>query len=260
MRLEDLTLAIRPRGRLESIDVGFALARANWRRLVRIGAFTILPCLALFSALAFWKVWLAWLLIWWFKPLYDRILLWVLSRAVFGAEVSAESLRVALPDLVWNTQLFRDLTYRRFSVQRSFDLPVAQLEGQRGSARRDRLRHLHRGVLYAAQGLTVAAANLELALYLALYGLIVMLLPPEAELDVAELYFGAVTPLWFDLLGNAFYAFAICIIEPFYVAGGFALYLNRRTWLEGWDLELAFRRMALHERPASAALPATEVA
>ena len=34
------------------------------------------------------------------------------------------------------------------------------------------------------------------------------------------------------------------LMEPFYVAAGFALYLNRRTVLEGWDIEIAFRRMA----------------
>jgi hypothetical protein len=32
-------------------------------------------------------------------------------------------------------------------------------------------------------------------------------------------------------------------IEPLYVACGFALYLNRRTQLEAWDIDLAFRRM-----------------
>ena len=32
-------------------------------------------------------------------------------------------------------------------------------------------------------------------------------------------------------------------IEPLYVACGFALYLNRRTQLEAWDIDLAFRRL-----------------
>ncbi len=31
--------------------------------------------------------------------------------------------------------------------------------------------------------------------------------------------------------------------EPVYVACGFSLYLNRRTVLEAWDLELVFRRL-----------------
>jgi hypothetical protein len=33
------------------------------------------------------------------------------------------------------------------------------------------------------------------------------------------------------------------LVEPLYVASGFSLYLNRRSELEGWDLELVFRRM-----------------
>ncbi|MEO8779468.1 MAG: DUF4129 domain-containing protein, partial [Rhodanobacter sp.] len=33
------------------------------------------------------------------------------------------------------------------------------------------------------------------------------------------------------------------VIEPLYVACGFALYLNRRTQLEAWDIDLAFRRL-----------------
>ena len=40
------------------------------------------------------------------------------------------------------------------------------------------------------------------------------------------------------------YALAVTAIEPFYVAGGFSLYLNRRTLLEGWDIELELRRCA----------------
>lgn len=32
------------------------------------------------------------------------------------------------------------------------------------------------------------------------------------------------------------------LIAPFYVAAGFALYLNRRSELEGWDIEINFRR------------------
>jgi hypothetical protein len=39
-------------------------------------------------------------------------------------------------------------------------------------------------------------------------------------------------------------AVAACIVEPFYVACGFTLYLQRRTILEGWDIELRFRQLA----------------
>jgi hypothetical protein len=40
------------------------------------------------------------------------------------------------------------------------------------------------------------------------------------------------------------YPAAVLLLEPFYVAAGFALYLNRRMQLEGWDIEVALRRIA----------------
>jgi hypothetical protein len=33
------------------------------------------------------------------------------------------------------------------------------------------------------------------------------------------------------------------VLEPLYVTAGFSLYLSRRTVLEGWDLEVAFKRL-----------------
>ena len=42
------------------------------------------------------------------------------------------------------------------------------------------------------------------------------------------------------------------LLEPFYVAAGFALYLNRRTLLEGWDIEVALRKIT--QRHAAAAM------
>ena len=38
------------------------------------------------------------------------------------------------------------------------------------------------------------------------------------------------------------YATAVLFVEPFYVAAGFAMYLNRRAELEAWDIEQKFRR------------------
>jgi len=49
--------------------------------------------------------------------------------------------------------------------------------------------------------------------------------------------------LWLEHLSNLFYALLLCVWEPVYVACGFSLYLNRRTALEAWDIELQFRRL-----------------
>ena len=40
------------------------------------------------------------------------------------------------------------------------------------------------------------------------------------------------------------YGLLVLLWEPFYLASGFALYLNSRTNQEGWDIELRFRELA----------------
>ena len=45
-----------------------------------------------------------------------------------------------------------------------------------------------------------------------------------------------------SVLVAAGYALAVGLLEPFYVAAGFAMYLNRRVELEAWDIEQEFRR------------------
>jgi hypothetical protein len=53
-----------------------------------------------------------------------------------------------------------------------------------------------------------------------------------------------------EVLGNLAYLVALSLIEPLYVASGFTLYLNRRTELEGWDIEIAFRQLAARRASA----------
>jgi hypothetical protein len=38
------------------------------------------------------------------------------------------------------------------------------------------------------------------------------------------------------------YGAAVAFLEPFYVAAGFGMYVNRRVALEAWDIEQEFRR------------------
>jgi hypothetical protein len=44
------------------------------------------------------------------------------------------------------------------------------------------------------------------------------------------------------------------VLEPFHVGAGFGLYLNRRTEIEGWDIDLAFRRLRARLQAAASAL------
>jgi len=71
-----------------------------------------------------------------------------------------------------------------------------------------------------------------------------MLLPTNISANDVSLYEfsdGGILP---GLILNIFAFISLSIIEPFYVASGFSLYLNRRTHLEAWDIELKFRSLA----------------
>ena len=46
----------------------------------------------------------------------------------------------------------------------------------------------------------------------------------------------------FEFPTTCAYALVVLFLEPFYVAAGFALYLNRRAQLEAWDIEQELRR------------------
>jgi hypothetical protein len=50
---------------------------------------------------------------------------------------------------------------------------------------------------------------------------------------------------WIDTLNYIFSVIVITFIHPFYISANFALYINRRTQLEAWDLELDFRKLAM---------------
>jgi len=57
----------------------------------------------------------------------------------------------------------------------------------------------------------------------------------------AEFNQDSITPMIFVLIS---YMFTVSILSPFYAGAGFALYINSRTISEGWDIELAFKRMS----------------
>ena len=86
MRLDQVSVELRPRSPWEAMELGNALVRRHARAIWRPWAIATLPVFALLNAAA-WAIdalWLAALAMWWLLPLFDRIVLFVLSRAVFG--------------------------------------------------------------------------------------------------------------------------------------------------------------------------------
>ncbi len=236
-------ISIRPRLRTgwEAIDLGFIMAITWWRHLFLSW---IIPSLSLYFILLIFlheHLGIAILIIWWLKPLWDRAPLYIASRALFGEEVTAMQAIRHLPKLM-RKDLLQSLSYRRFSITRSFDLPVTILENLQSKERSKRLMVLHRKLGGSAAWLTIACVHLESIIAMGCIGFVFMFIPEEFDIELFDidsnmeiLSSGIVYLL--SLLSMAFAA-------PFYTMAGFALYISRRVDLEAWDIEIRFRNLA----------------
>lgn len=245
MRLSDASVVIRPRNAWEAMDLGILLSQRHRRLLMASWAIASLPVFALLSLLLWDWPSLALLLFWWLKPAFERLPLYILSKALFGETPGLGQALRQWPRLL-KPQLLASLTWRRLSMSRSFLMPVVQLEGLSGDARQQRLGVLLQRNAGAARWLTLIGMHLEGALWIGLMVLFYLLLPQQVELEWnwQSLIVAAQQDwLWLEHLTNVFYALVLVAWEPIYVACGFSLYLNRRTELEAWDIELVFRRL-----------------
>ncbi len=241
MDLSRITINLRPRTPWEGADLGFALARSEFLRLWLLWLASALPLYLVVAMLFFSEPMLVALLTWWFKPLYEPPLLFWLSRRIFGERLGFSEMRRHW----WRAtrpQLFANLTWRRFGTARSFNMPVALLEGLKGSERRERISVLGRGQ-HVTGWLTFFGINFEILLELSFLVLLVMLIPSELNwLEMDSLIMsGSGVEVWLQHIGSLL---AMSLIAPFYVAGGFGIYLTRRSELEGWDIEIGFKRLA----------------
>ncbi len=258
-RLAALAIALRRRSPWESMDLGLTMLQRWWRSVY--APHSIVSLLVMGTAIGIgWlleRPWLALALVWWLKPVYDRAILHVLSRAVFGELQDTRSV-LASAGAWLRTGLVPGLAIRLvwFDLARSFNLPVRQLEGQSGRGARERRAVLSRRTHSYAVWLTLVCFCVEVLVIYNSIGLLAELFLPASAAEgksFREVLFGGESLhevfTFADVLA---YAATVWFFEPFYVAAGFALYLNRRTLLEGWDIELALRRIA--ERHAVAVL------
>lgn len=242
MNLDQVTLEIRPRTAWEAVDLGLQMARRWWGPMIKSWLIVSLPILFIALLIPAEKWWASALLIWWLKPIYERPLLHILSRAVFNDLPSTRETIRQFPSFAFK-QLLLSLTLRRFSPTRSMDLPVLQLEGLSGARRRERLEILHREDSSPAGWMSILGVVLELALFVGLMMLIWAFIPKELNIEWAGFFFSSDESELIGLQLTLWYC-ALALSAPFYTACGFALYLNRRVKLEAWDVEIAFRRIA----------------
>jgi hypothetical protein len=240
VQIEAFAIRLRQRSPLEAADLGVRLAQSAASSVFRCYLLVAIPVMAFALASFEYSMWLPTLAIWWAKPWLDRTILFVLSRAAFGQTTTIRDLWHA-QRYVWWSQFLRSWTTRRLSLWRSFTQPVYQLEGLTGAKLRKRVQQIRSGKSGPALLMTGAYSLAELGIMISIFLLIFLLTP------------AGYAPKWSDLFSSdsahfaqfavaLTYAVAVAVLEPFYVAAGFAMYLNRRVDLEAWDIEQEFRR------------------
>lgn len=240
MQIDALAVELRPRPMAEAADLGVLMvqthARSLWRTCGPVFGVVVLLALSTIEI----APWLPGLVIFWLKPWMDRSVLFVLSRALFGQTTTFGDLWRARSAIWWH-QLLRTLTFRRLSPWRSFTQPIHQLEGQSGKALKQRCTQLLSGQRWDASLMQTVFGNLEFVLNAGVMSIAIWVAPNGGGMGFLT-WLTTTDGLLASLAGTLCYAAVVGLVEPFFVAAGFAMYLNRRVELEAWDIEQEFRR------------------
>jgi uncharacterized RDD family membrane protein YckC len=168
-------------------------------------------------------------LLWWFKPVYERMPMWIASERSAG---HAATLGDAFSN--WRTLatgLLPVLTYRRLSPTRSLDASIDVLEALRGPKRRAHVALFRQRSGSAALWLTVICVHVEAFLATGAFLLQLLLTPSLAQFDPASLL-AALSDDRFAWVQNGIYLIAIGLVGPVYAVCGYELYVNRRSELQ----------------------------
>jgi hypothetical protein len=247
-------LVMRRRGVWEAADSGVLLWRKNF--LYIIPFFAIPVWIAAFG-LRFIPEdfsYLSWIGLWWLKPLFDRLVLHLISARFFENPGLAKTplLRGLGGDLVRG--LWGDLLWRRFSFTRSGRMPIRVLERLKGKRFRQRKKALAAGGLNFGSFVTFLCFFSEWFLLggeiLFTYIMFDMFLP-DLFLNLGD----------FMARGEGFIFTACCVnymlVESLYVAMGFGVYINSRVETEGWDLQILFKEFESAKAGEDSSSPGT---
>ena len=244
MQLSQSSVHIRPRSTWEAIDLGFAMVRVWWKPLCAIW---LLPTLILglfcysFSGI---NLWLAAVLFWGLRIFLDNLLLSFFSQVLFNQTTTLSQSLKKLAHDTFKRGLWFGIFTLRFSLSRSFEQPVWSLESHPNiKARHQRVRLLSQSMQQGAIWLTLLCWGFEWLLYILLCFLITGMIPNSNEGIWLAVLHDSAAPSSMIITTALLSIISVICVEPFFVAAGFALYLNRRTQLEAWDIELLFRQL-----------------
>ena len=249
MNLDKLTVSIRPLSAYQAMDLGMAMARAWygelwqlwWRHWWLIILLTAIGIYGQYHSLQMsdvtWQQVLSIVLIWWCKPLFERDMMIYLSQKLFDEDYGVDD----VADTGATLSSVRFMLLRRLSYRRMLIMPVYVLEGQKGRAAKTRIRQLSRRQDNAVTAHSIGFVVMELMLWIGVYLCIGSLFSAGGGA------IGKSTSVYMDYIDMVLvvvcYVGVVSLVTPFYVASGFAMYLCKRSLLEGWDIELTFRKL-----------------
>jgi len=244
VQLDKIIIALRQRTPWEAMDLGVMVMRKLWPVILFPWFILMSGVLAFVLFAEFQGYWyFASFFLWVIKPVYESMILYILSRGIFGEYLNTANVFSSTGKWL-KTGILTTILFWRLSPSRSFNMPVNLLEGLSGAKRKQRLESLHRVAGSHSAGLTIIGIHFEYVVATALYILLFFIAP-----DSTTEFFNSMIDdpndqtKWFAI-GSVVYAVTLFVLEPFYVASGFMLYLNRRTQLEAWDVELDFKKLA----------------
>jgi len=241
MELDKLIIQTRVRNPWAAIDLGFKLTKSFWLTCVALYFVLALPVFTVaFYLLDDEYRWCAAVIVWWLKPLFERPLLFLFSRELFQ-QASGFSHSFRHFRQWWSQGLLAMLTYRRLSACRSMYAPILVLEGANANQYSQRASVL--GLSYSSAGmwLTWVLFHFEAFFYSSVMALAALFLPELMESVVDGWFYGEAANSYSEFVFNLLGVLMAVMVAPFYVAGGFMLYISRRIELEGWDIEICFR-------------------
>ncbi len=89
MNLNEIQANIRLRNPWEAVDLGFSMVQTWWKSIyIPLAILTFAIGIPLFFIVPREDVWIAGVIFWWLKPLYDRLVLHIISHKLFNEELS----------------------------------------------------------------------------------------------------------------------------------------------------------------------------
>ena len=250
------SLKLRQRNSWEAADSGILLWRNNFGVFIIL---MILPFIALVVFLRFFPPALieathwSYIILWWLKPFFARPVLHVISVRFFEPQATfsriikgfVKSLFIALPG---------DLLWRRFSVWRAARMPIRTLEHLSGKAARARIQTLEAGGLDFGASLTIVTTGIFFAILIGeiLFAAIILEMTQTIPFSALWQYTETIELLIFSVV-----CFNFILVETLYVCMGFALYINSRIEVEGWDIQLLLQNFEKQKKQKLA--PASRV-